>query len=94
MQTLEQTVVDVQQGVWIDAHRLRKAGLGKQLRIIVRPGVVKILPEPVPSEAMLSEPQGPSPLGWELFCTLGNDAQPGRLPDAAVDHDRYLYPRA
>lgn len=93
MQTLEQAVVDVQQGVWIDARRLRKAGLGKQLQIIVSPGVVQILPVPVPSETVSSESQEASALGLEIFRTLGNDVQPGRLPDAAVDHDRYLYPR-
>jgi len=32
-----------------------------------------------------------SPKGWEVFRSLGRDAQPGRLPNAAVEHDRYLY---
>ena len=27
----------------------------------------------------------------EVFRSLGHDAQPGRLPNAAVEHDRYLY---
>ncbi|MBM4461470.1 MAG: hypothetical protein FJ011_27560 [Chloroflexi bacterium] len=93
MQALEQAVVDVQQGVWIDAYRLRKAGLGKQLQIVVRPGMVQILSKTAPSETILAEPQEASALGWEIFRALGNDAQPGRLPDTAVDHDRYLYSR-
>ena len=28
---------------------------------------------------------------WEAFRQLGQDAVPGRLPDAAVSHDQYLY---
>jgi len=28
---------------------------------------------------------------WEAFRQLGQDAVAGRLPDAAVAHDRYLY---
>jgi hypothetical protein len=32
-----------------------------------------------------------SPRGWEVLRSLGHDAQPGRLPNAAVEHDRYLY---
>jgi hypothetical protein len=35
--------------------------------------------------------QRESPKGWEVFRFLGRDAQPGRLPNAAVEHDRYLY---
>jgi hypothetical protein len=28
---------------------------------------------------------------WEVFRELGRDAGPGRLSDAATQHDRYLY---
>ena len=28
---------------------------------------------------------------WEAFRRMGQDAGPGRLPDAAAQHDRYLY---
>jgi hypothetical protein len=28
---------------------------------------------------------------WEVFRRLGQDAQPGCLPDAASQHDQYLY---
>jgi hypothetical protein len=91
MPTLERAMLDVQQGVWIDEQWLQKAGLGKHLQIVVQPGVVQILPGPTKPEAMLTEPQEALALGWEIFRTLGNDAQPGRLPNAAVDHDRYLY---
>ena len=28
---------------------------------------------------------------WMVFRSLGQDAEPGRLSDAATQHDRYLY---
>ena len=28
---------------------------------------------------------------WEVFRRLGQDAKPGCLPDAAAQHDQYLY---
>lgn len=28
---------------------------------------------------------------WEAFCQLGQSPDPGRLPDASVRHDEYLY---
>ncbi len=32
-----------------------------------------------------------SPDAWEIFRHLGQDAKPGCLPDAATQHDQYLY---
>ena len=28
---------------------------------------------------------------WEVFRRMGQDAKPGRLQDASIHHDRYLY---
>jgi len=28
---------------------------------------------------------------WDAFCQLGQSPDPGRLPEAAVRHDEYLY---
>ena len=28
---------------------------------------------------------------WKLFRQMGQEAVPGRLPNAATDHDRFLY---
>lgn len=28
---------------------------------------------------------------WEAFLQMGQDAGPGRLSDASIQHDRYLY---
>ncbi len=35
-----------------------------------------------------------SQAGWDIFNALGRDAQPGTLPDAASNHDAYLYGKA
>lgn len=35
-----------------------------------------------------------SQAGWDIFNSLGRDAQPGVLPDAAAKHDAYLYGKA
>ena len=80
-----QKVLEVQQGIWIDEQWIRNAGLGIRLQVIVQPGEIRILP--VMDEVERRE----SPTGWEVFRSLGYDAQPGRLANAAVEHDRYLY---
>jgi len=79
------TVLEVQQGIWIDEQWIRNAGLGIRLQVIVRPGEIRILP--VRDEVERQK----SPRGWEVFRSLGRDAQPGQLPNAAVEHDHYLY---
>jgi hypothetical protein len=56
-----------------------------RLQVVVQPGEIRILP--VPDEAERQE----SLKGWEVFRSLGHDAEPGRLPNAAVEHDRHLY---
>ncbi len=81
----DQKVLEVQQGIWIDEQWIRNAGLGTRLQVVVQPGEIRILP--VRGEAERPE----SPKGWEVFRSLGRDAQPGRLLNAAVEHDRYLY---
>ncbi|MFQ5814391.1 MAG: hypothetical protein ACE5I2_14535 [Anaerolineae bacterium] len=80
-----QKVLKVQQGIWINEQWIRHAGLGARLQVVVQPGEIRILP--VPGEAERQQ----SPKGWEVFRSLGRDAQPGQLPNAAVEHDRYLY---
>jgi hypothetical protein len=81
----DQEVLEVQQGIWIDEQWIRNAGLGTHLQVVVRPGEIRIIP-------VLDEAERPeSPKCWEIFRSLGRDTQPGRLPNAAVEHDRYLY---
>lgn len=83
-----QKTLEVQQGIWIDEQWIRDAGLGRWLHVIVQPGEIRIL-RGAPEDALQ-----PSARGWEFFRTLGDDAQPGQLDNAAVDHDRYLYGNA
>jgi len=78
--------VKVQQGIWIDEQAIRDAGLGSHLRIVVQPGEIRIL-----SLLDEAELERSSKKGWDVFRSLGRDAQPGRLPNAAAEHDGYLY---
>jgi hypothetical protein len=78
--------VKVREGVWIDEEWLRSAGLGRDLQIEVQLGEIRILG--LPREESAEEP---SSRGWKIFQNMGRNAQPGKLPNASVDHDRYLY---
>lgn len=85
---LEQDVLEVQQGVWINERWIRDANLGTRLQVIVQPGEIRILPVPDEGEREVST------RGWDVFLSLGHVARSGRLPNAAVEHDRYLYGKA
>jgi hypothetical protein len=78
--------LEVQQGIWIDAQWLRQAGLGSRYRVVVQPGEIRIT-----GVTAATEPEAPSTAQWEVLRSLGRDAQPGQLPNAAEEHDRYLY---
>lgn len=80
-----QNELDVQEGIWIDEQWIRHAGLGRRLRVAVKPGEIRIIP------AQHEDEKNGSANGWAIFRSLGNDAQPGRLSNAATNHDRYLY---
>ena len=80
-------ILNVEEGIWIREEWIREAGLGHRLRVIVRPGEIHLVP------AQADEEIPGSVKGWNVFRSLGNDAQPGRLPNAAVEHDSYLYDR-
>lgn len=82
----EQQTLEVQQGIWISERWIRRAGLGVRLRVLVLPGEIRILGMPVEAERRAA-----SERGWDVFRSLGRDAQPGQLPNAAMEHDRYLY---
>jgi len=81
----DEQVLEVQRGIWIDERWIRNAGLGTGLQVVVQPGEIRILA--VPTEVEQQE----SPGGWDVLRSLRRDAQPGQLPNAAVEHDRYLY---
>jgi hypothetical protein len=82
---LHEQELEVRQGIWIDREWLRDAGLGGRLHVLIQPGEIRILP------GAGATGQSGTTLGWDIFRTLGDEATPGQLPDAAVDHDRYLY---
>jgi hypothetical protein len=77
--------VKVRKGIWIDEEWLRSAGLGRDLQIEVQPGEIHI--SGLPAEEAAEEP---SSRGWKIFQDMRRNAQPGKLSNASVDHDRYL----
>ena len=82
----ERQILNVSQGVWIDESWLHKAGLGTRLQVEMKPGEIRIQ-----AASDIMEDTNPSEKGWEAFQTLGDDAAPGCLKDAARGHDQYLY---
>ena len=40
---------------------------------------------------LLQPDEGQVQEAWKVFRHLGQEAAPGRLPDASTQHDRYLY---
>lgn len=81
---LDQQTIEVQQGIWIDERWIRSAGLGHQVQ--VQPGGIRIV-----AGSSETEEHWPDMTGWDVLRSLGSDAQPGQLQNAAEEHDRYLY---
>ena len=70
--------------VELAAPARRKAGATVELtRGMVRPGNL--------APAAEDSPPDPTSPGWAAFLTLAQESGPGRLRDAAAQHDRYLY---
>ncbi|OIN96805.1 MAG: hypothetical protein AUJ21_01300 [Anaerolineae bacterium CG1_02_58_13] len=82
----EARVLEIQQGIWIEEKWLQNAGLGQRLQVVVKPGEIRILSLPAETDV-----PGSAADGWTIFRSLGQDASRGRLSNAAVEHDRYLY---
>ena len=89
----DQALLEVQQGIWIHEQWIREAGLGSRLRVVIHPGEIRILPGPgsCDSTDKVVESQAETTRGWDVFRRLGDNAPEGRLSNAAVDHDHYLY---
>ena len=83
---LSQEILTVKQGIWIDESMLVKAGLGSSLQLLVKQGEIRII------TAEQSETED-TEAGWEVFLSLGKDGHVGKLQDASIHHDRYLYGR-
>ena len=82
----EQRVLEVQQGVWIEEAWLQQAGLATPLQIVIESGVIRIC-SAADEAKHVSSPVS----GWDVFRSLGEDASPGQLANAAIAHDQYLY---
>lgn len=79
-------MLKVKQGIWIDEQWLQSAGLGSSLKVLVKSGEIRIVAAPTKSESKSS-----SERGWEIFRSLGKNASVGKLKNAGVEHDKYLY---
>jgi len=82
----EQRVLEVQQGIWIDMRWLQQAGLSSRYQVVVLPGEIRIVGVCDDTQQAV-----PSEKEWNVLRSLGSDAEAGQLPNAAVEHDRYLY---
>ncbi len=78
--------LEVQQGIWIGEQWLKSAGLGARLQVTVQSGEIRIASAPAKITPSIS-----SAMAWNIFRSLGKNAKAGKLPNAAVEHDRYLY---
>ncbi|MCI0617434.1 hypothetical protein L0244_31050 [bacterium] len=78
--------MEVQQGIWIDEQWLKSAGLGSRLQVIVQSGEIRIAAAPANNVSPIS-----SATAWSIFRSLGKNAKAGKLHNASVEHDRYLY---
>jgi hypothetical protein len=82
----EEQMLEVQQGIWIDVRWLQQAGLGSRYQVVVLPGEIRIL-----GVWDDTRQETPSEKEWNTLRSLGSDAGPGQLQNAAAEHDRYLY---
>jgi len=78
--------LEVQQGIWIDEQWLKSAELGSHLQVTVQSGEIRIAVAPAKIASPIS-----STMGWSTFRSLGKNAKAGKLKNASVEHDRYLY---
>ncbi len=83
---LQPQTLEVQQGLWIAEQWLQSAGLGHHVQVLVERGEIRIIAAIPEAEATNDSEEG-----WNVFRTLGNDAPVGKLSDASINHDRYLY---
>ena len=79
-------ILKVQQGIWLDDQWLQAAGLGSSLKVVVQSGEIRIIAAPKEVESKTSPGRG-----WEVFRSLGKNASVGKLKNAGVEHDKYLY---
>lgn len=93
---MAEQAVTLQQGIWIDQQQLAEAGLCDPYQISVQSGEIRIrsAESKGATSPAASDDAGhllKTDAAWDVFRSLGDDAQPGRLADPSVQHDRYLY---
>ncbi|MFW5693458.1 MAG: hypothetical protein ACOCWL_04515 [Thermoguttaceae bacterium] len=86
----QRSTTTLQHGIWIDQQRLAEAGLQAPLEIAVQSGEIRIRSATL-DEGIRAAPSNEPHAVWDVFRSLGRDAQPGRLANPSVRHDRYLY---
>lgn len=91
MAQVSSQVLEVERGIWISEQWLREAGLGERIQVTIQPREIRILE---PALETVAGQASPSERGWDILRTLGVDAEPGRLPNASTEHDRYLYTKS
>lgn len=82
----EQQILEVQQGIWIDASWLKKAGNGSSIEIVIELGEIRIQTATF-NDLEVKDSQD----GWDVFLSLEADAPVGKLQDVSSNPDRYLY---
>ena len=88
MRQVSSQILKVERGVWISEEWLQEAGLGERIQVTIQPREIRIrglTPETMTGQEL------PSERGWQILRALGVDAEPGCLPNASTEHDRYLY---
>ena len=81
----EQTPATLQQGIWIDQHRLAEAGLQDPFEISIQPGEIRIR-SATPQEATGSE------MRWEVeraYPLIDESFREGWEAPGMEDYDRY-----
>jgi hypothetical protein len=63
---MSEELLQVQSGVWISAQKIRDAGLGGTLRVLVHPGEIRIVP------ATEDEALSATALGWKTLISRHN----------------------
>ncbi len=81
----QRRTVTVQQGIWIDRDQLAEAGLEDSLEVVVGSGEIRIKAAPGETKDVCHE------TAWDVFLSLGREAQRGRLRRPAERHNEYLY---
>lgn len=89
---MQQLVLSIQEGIWIDKSWLEQAGLGEEkLQIVVQQGEIRIQEASEVKQAPDSVTDLWTEEAINVFHSLGEDADVGQLKNTSINHDYYLY---